>query len=254
MDKGHIIMIGVLNAYLIDEVQFPDQKEYAPICRDFLQQNFPKENIFFYDIVKGVWPKTPQECRAWIITGSAKSAYDSDPWILQLKEFIKESHQSNVPIVGICFGHQILAETLGGKVERSPKGWGLGVRSFDIITPTTTAGSSLKSFQPPEWMTPSITRASLLFSHQDQVTQLPEEAQVLAGDDFCPIQMFQLGHHILGMQGHPEFTADFSNKRLEATRDKLNAKVYQTAKESLDQDTDAEVFGRWISEFLKNHL
>jgi GMP synthase-like glutamine amidotransferase len=229
-------MIGILNAYHFDPTPGNYQEEYTKLILDFAKRAFPGQPVKNYDIALGNWPARNDECEVWIITGSAKAAYDSDPWIGQLKKFIVELHQNKRKLIGICFGHQVIASALGGEVIKSPKGWGVGVKSFNVLSPQA-------------WMKPALKQVNLLFSHQDQVSKMPKEAKLLAEDSFCHFQMYQIGEHILSMQGHPEFSVEFAKSRLESRKEKVAPEVFQTALQSFGNPKDDSIIAQWIRNF-----
>ena len=131
----------------------------------------------------------------FIITGSKYSVYDDFNWINELKGFIKSIVSHNKPILGICFGHQILAECLGGKVEHNKLGWELGSYSINL----TESGLNHKLFS-------GINNQDIVYeSHQDIVINLPANATLLADTDKS-IQSFQYNDNVYGVQFHPEFS------------------------------------------------
>jgi GMP synthase-like glutamine amidotransferase len=229
-------MVGVLNAYRFDPSPTSYQMEYGTICMDYLKRTFPGQKISSYDIALGKFPESIDECNLWIITGSSKGAYEAEPWIQRLGEFVRESHRIKRKMIGICFGHQLIAHFLGGKTEKSNKGWGVGVRTFNII-------------KTKPWMTPELKQVSLLFSHQDQVVELPTGAELLGTEEFCPNQMYSIGNHIFCLQGHPEFTPAFSRARLDSRIALIGKEVYDKAIQSLTQKTNAEEVGQWLKNF-----
>lgn len=243
-------MIGILNAYHFDFTPNNYQELYNENLNDFLKKTFQGEHIRHYKIAKKntpqensniEWPISYDECTVWIITGSSKGVYDNDPWLIRLSQWIQNLHVRKKKLIGICFGHQIIAQALGGKVEKSTKGWGVGIKPFQVL-----------HHQP--WMNPQQTNLSLIFSHQDQVITLPSEAKLLASDEFCPNQMFQIGNHILTMQGHPEYTVEFAKNRLLARKDRIDPATYNKALSSLSQPSqlcDDKILSSWIREFAK---
>lgn len=231
-------MIGILNVYFFDRTINNPKGIYNQLIHDFAKKTFPGEEICDYEIAFGQWPKSIDECRAWIITGSAKGVYDKDEWIAQLKKFIKELHQNKKKLFGICFGHQIIADALGGRVEKSEKGWGLGVKDFRLI-------------KEQSWMKPAKNEISLLFSHQDQVIEIPQEAVLLATNDFCPNQMFQIGSHILTVQGHPEYNAEYCKEKLNKHHGAISEEVFQEALKSFEKTPDNEILSDWFREFAE---
>jgi GMP synthase-like glutamine amidotransferase len=191
-----------------------------------------------YDVAGGQFPYSIDACDAYLITGSPKGVYDADEWIAELAAFIRDAYQTGKKLVGICFGHQILAHALGGHSERSEKGWGLGLKTFDI--------SEQKS-----WMAAGISRCSLYFVHQDQVVRLPPGAELLGGNAFCPNLFFTIDDRVLGIQGHPEFSVAMMQDVLEARKNILGKQVYQATMRSMDNSTpDNQLMAQWVANFL----
>ncbi|MCB0392716.1 MAG: hypothetical protein KDD58_15610 [Bdellovibrionales bacterium] len=228
--------IGILNAYHFDKTPGVYQEKYMPMLFNFLNEYWPEAIATEYKVAQNNFPQSEHEQQLWLITGSPLSAYDNIAWINQLKEFIVNANSSKSKLIGLCFGHQIIAEALGGKVEKSQQGWGVGVRNFQII-------------KNKPWMTPQLTQCSLLFSHQDQVINLPHNAELLATDEFCPNQMYSIDRHIFCMQGHPEFTADYAKERLDTRVEKVGSDRYKLACSSLGQTTQSKEIWTWIKNF-----
>lgn len=140
-------------------------------------------------------------------------------------------------LIGICFGHQLIAKALGGKVIKSPKGWGVGMSQNQI-------------YQLKEWMRPSLNCFNLLVSHQDQVIELPTGAEILAGSDFCPNYMMQIGS-FFSVQGHPEFTKSYSRDLMVSREDSVNEIEFAKGMKSLELHEDDTIIAQWIVNFLK---
>lgn len=132
-------------------------------------------------------PESPEAADGWLITGSRHGAYEDHPWIAPLEEFIRAVHAARVPMVGICFGHQIIAQALGGKVEKFPGGWAVGPQDYDFQGRKVTLNA---------W-------------HQDQVTRAPEGARQVGSSPFCANAALAYGDTIWTVQPHPEFRDDF---------------------------------------------
>lgn len=191
-----------------------------------------------FNVAQGEFPDTVDSCDAYLITGSPRGVYDTDPWIADLMHFIRDSYEAGKKLVGICFGHQILAHALGGHTEKSAKGWGLGRKQFAVTT------------QKP-WMTKPPGSYELYFVHQDQVLQLPAAAERLAGNDFCPNAMFVMANQVLGVQGHPEFTEPIMQDILAEKDDTISPEILTQAVDSLQMGTpDNDVFAQWLVNFL----
>jgi len=231
--------IGLLNAYICDPDPDSYQYTYAPMFQQFFSEQVSATwSLREYRITQGEWPETIDECDGWIICGSPKSVYDKDSWIAELMAFTKKCHQHKKPLLGICFGHQLIAQALGGKTGKSAKGWGVGVRGFEILA-------------SKPWMTEAKAQCHLLFSHQDQVEKLPQDAILLASDPFCPHQIFSIGNHILAIQGHPEFTPAYMHDRLEERKEIIGDTAYNRALKSLKKPTDSPLLGLWIEHFFR---
>ena len=151
-------------------------------------------NIRFTDFnaYKGELPNTVDQCDVWLINGSPAGAYEDIDWVHQLSGFIEQLQTAKKPTFGICFGHQLMAQALGGKVERSNKGWGICISHNSVVA-------------AKQYMQPRAKGIDVMAFHQDQVVQLPEGSEVLASSDFCPNYMVQYNNHMLSIQGHPEF-------------------------------------------------
>lgn len=230
-------VIGILNAYHFDMTPGSYQEKYEPMILDYFNNIMPDSQFKTFQVAQNKFPTSTDECDAWIITGSPASAYDNEHWVKRLIEFTKDCHSKKSRVLGICFGHQLIAKALGGKVENSDKGWGIGVRSFDII-------------QKAPWMHGEDQNCSILFSHQDQVTELPPGAINLGTEPFCPIQMFSIGDHIFSLQGHPEFTKEYAKERYSTRKEAIGLGVYLEAMESMDDEISEIALATWIKEFL----
>ncbi|MDF1854754.1 type 1 glutamine amidotransferase [Pseudooceanicola sp.] len=138
-----------------------------------------------YDVEGGVIPGDPQDCDGWLITGSKHGAYEDHPWIPPLEDFIRAVKAADVPLIGVCFGHQIIAQALGGKVEKYARGWSVGRKLYDFGGQTIPLNA---------W-------------HQDQVTEVPEGGQVVASSEFCANAAIAYGDKIFTLQPHPEYNA-----------------------------------------------
>jgi GMP synthase-like glutamine amidotransferase len=154
-----------------------------------------------------------------------------------LAEFVRELDRRRKKLVGICFGHQLVAHALGGKVEKTEKGWGMGLHTHQFVT-------------APHWHDQADMDLDILVSHQDQVIVAPQQASVLAGSEFCENAVCQIGDHILTFQGHPEFVPGYSREIMAFRRELIGEEVYAGGIASLDGNHEGERVARWILNFL----
>jgi len=218
--------------------------DYREMFTTLFNRHAPQISLRPFDVCNGEFPPSLDACDAYLATGSRFSAYDDVEWIHALKNFVRRLYEAKKPFVGVCFGHQIMAEALGGKVSRAEAGWGVGVHGVEIINPEWP--------EPPElWMRPEQSSCGLQYMHQDQVERLPDDAVALGRSDHCPVAMFRVGDSMLGIQAHPEFPKAYSEALLLDRVERIGAERVKTALASLDQPTDESVVAKWIVEFLR---
>lgn len=212
--------------------------DYREMFAALLARYAPQLELQPFDVCNGAFPAALDACDAYLTTGSRFSVYDDVDWIRTLKDFVRQLRAADKPFVGVCFGQQMLAEALGGRVAKSAAGWGAGVLEVEI----TRAES---------WMKPPQSACRLQFMHQDQVEQLPEEGVLLGSAAHCPNALFRVGRKMLGIQAHPEFTPDYVAALLRDRVERIGATRTAAAQASLRQTTDEEIITKWIAEFLK---
>ena len=199
---------------------------------------YPDVEIVPYDAINGELPVDLHECDAWMATGSRYSVNDDYQWIRDLEDFVRRVAASAVPLVGICFGHQLIASALGGSVVESERGWGVGVKEVEIVTGL-------------DWVDPGIESYRVLNSHADQVDVLPPGARVLGWNEHCPVSMMGVGDTILGIQGHPEMDPAFTEALI---RDRLGSNIPEetavAALESFEHDPDTKMLADWMLRFI----
>ncbi|KTD10740.1 glutamine amidotransferase, class I [Legionella gratiana] len=229
--------IGILECDQVDTDLIAAHGTYSEMYKKLLHQAAPNLNFTVYDVRNDALPISMDAADAYLITGSRHGVNDNLSWIHSLEEFIRCLHAARKKVIGICFGHQLIAKALGGKVVKSTKGWGIGM-SINKIT------------QHKPWMFPPLEEFNLIMSHQDQVIEIPSEAEVLATSEFCPFYMLQIGDNFFTVQGHPEFSKIYFQSLIEARKQKFDQKLYEQGLKSLQLRCDDGVFARWVVNFL----
>lgn len=189
-----------------------------------------------YDLQLGQEPRELNECDGYVTTGSKASVYDDEPWIHRFAALTQRIHAAGVPYLGVCFGHQMMGHALGGRVAKSPNGWGVGVHTFAI--------SKHKS-----WMQPETASINVLMSCQDQVLDLPPGAEVLGGNHHCPVGIFRVGR-MLGIQGHPEFTPAYAEALLRLRRERIGAGGVDEALATLSHPRSTDLLAHWATNYF----
>ena len=231
------LRLGILQCDSVRPEFQPEFDDYPDMFRRLLTTAAVRPGFRVYDLTAGTFPASVGECDAWLFTGSKWSVYDPDQWIRDAHELARTLHEAQRPTIGICFGHQLIARSLGGRVEKAAAGWGVGVHTTEIL-------------RHEPWMRPARASLSLLVSHQDQVVEPPAGAEHLAGHAFCPYDMFRIGDHILTLQGHPEFEPGYSRATMDMRRERLGEETYRAGVASLDTAIDPGVAAAWIHSFI----
>ncbi len=230
--------LGILDCDELSEAVRDDYVCYGTMFRDLLAPWSGGINFVRYSIVDHEFPSSAGDCDAYLITGSKTGVYDDVPWLPRLREFINSAYDLGERLIGICFGHQLIADTLGGKAEKSSKGWGIG--NYTVSKNTTDT-----------FLTSMPENLRLLYSHQDQVTKLPTGAVDLYGNEFCPHAAYILPGKVLAFQGHPEFTRDYCRRLMMTRRDRYPPECYDRAMASLDDPLDDQLVACLIIDFIK---
>jgi GMP synthase-like glutamine amidotransferase len=230
--------LGILQCDSVRPDLQPQFGDYPDMFRNLLCQAEPDTTFQIYDLTVGDFPTSLDACEGWLFTGSKWSVYDQEDWITQAHALAARLYEHGKPTVGICFGNQLMARALGGRVDKAPQGWGVGVRQAQILLQR-------------EWMDPWVSELALLVSHQDQVMTLPADAVRIAGHEFCPNDIVQIGEHVLTFQGHPEFSKGYTRALMEKRQETLGTATYQQGITSLTRNTDEARAERWIFRFLR---
>lgn len=203
--------------------------------RNALAPHLPDARWTVVSAVKDDLPD-PGDFDAYLITGGKYSVFEDLDWQDRLFEFIRVLNARKIKMIGICYGHQAIAHALGGTVERSPKGWGVGLMPVTVTRDTGFA-------QPANGVL-------LHAMHQDQVAKAPAGADIFLSSDFCPISGFTIGEHFLAIQQHPDFNPDINRDLILKRIDRIGSATADPALASCNGPDDTEVSVAWMAKFL----
>ena len=181
----------------------------------------------------------PETLEGIVITGSPAGVYEDHAWLPPLREFVRAAYAAGTPMLGICFGHQIMADALGGDVRKSEKGWGMGRHSYQVT-------------KKPSFMADAPDTLAVACSHQDQVIEPPAEAEVILASEFAPhAGLLYRSGRALSFQPHPEFEDDYAQALVELRRGRAPDAVIETALASFASASDSSKLRGYIARFFK---
>ncbi len=236
------MLLGLLLCDTVDEPHLTRTGGYPQMFLHFMRESGEDVEMRSYDVCSGEYPATPDECDAYLVTGSRHGVYDNIEWIGALCEYVRQLHAGRKPLIGICFGHQLIAQALGGRAGKSAKGWGLGVHRIGVV------GSR-------PWMERApADEIALSVCHQDQVSELPPGAEPFLSTEFCPYSGYTVGDSVICVQGHPEFDREFTHYLIDKRGAELGDEQRNELHASVGQDTDSLTVAHWICGFVRQAI
>lgn len=210
-----------------------DQARFGDLLADWLRRGLPEAELSVLNIVDGAPLPEPDSYDGYVISGSEQGVYDSPHWMDALRAFLPKVKEGGIPMFGVCFGHQILADVFGGKAEKvSDKA--VGVRKFELNGQVQTGHV---------W-------------HGDQVTKVPPGATVIGSADYCPVAALAYDFPAMSVQFHPEYPPDYVSTFIERSKgDVLDEAAAEAAVEAFNNsDVSPDLFARQAAEFFREHL
>lgn len=220
--------IGILIAGHVPEEMIAKHGDYDSVFARLLKDD--RLEFVSYNVVDGEFPKSLDEVDGWLVTGSKYGAYEGHDWIPPLEQLIRDIKAKGQPLIGVCFGHQVIAQALGGKVEKFNGGWVAGPNRYSR---SDTGGSH-----------------NTLAWHQDQVVEKPAEAEVIGSSPTCENAVLRYGDKIITYQAHPEFTEEFIKDLMAARPGLLPEEVADNVASTQQSEVDRQM----LAEEMKAHF
>ena len=273
--------IGILKTDAVRPEWVPAFGEYPDMFERLVRGADSSARFTTWDVEAGIHPSEGEidSVDGFIITGSKSSVYDDKSWIRDLEGLIQTLHAKRKKMVGICFGHQIIAKALGGLVSKSEKGWGVGINVYDLTdlpfepadeagmnkadTKRTTDSAQTHILEPQtlehKTLEPQTLEhkplehktLKLVASHQDQVEALPPGARTIATNAHCENAGFVMGDHIFTLQGHPEFIPDYAEVIMALRYDMIGAGRVAEGRASLEHHQhEGSRVAEWMGDFF----
>lgn len=230
--------ICVLDNDVLDPEAAPIYRSYGAMFVRLLGEAGADWSFELFNTTQGQYPASFDGFDAVLLTGSQADAFAPTPWVLELRQRVTLLLQAKKKLVGVCFGHQLIALCLGAPVGRAAQGWGAGRMRYQWHAPAMAQAQGR-------------TEIALLASHQDQVLALPEGATLLASSAFCPVAAFAVGQQVFCVQPHPEFIEDYSAHLLNKRREQLGEEHYTASINSLALGHDGLHMARMIVAFME---
>lgn len=228
--------ITIIEAGLVPQKHRERHGSFADMFERMIRAEDPTAPVEVVSIPNDDALPDPSKLEAVLITGAAAGVYDGLDWIAPLEDFVRKAYANRTPMVGVCFGHQLIAQALGGTVRKSEKGWGIGRHVYHVL---------------PENGVIDGETIAIACSHQDQVIEAPSDALTILSSDFTPhAGLLYANGTTLTVQPHPEFDVGFAQVCCELREGKAPDDVVATARASLARPMDGAKLGGAITRFL----
>jgi GMP synthase-like glutamine amidotransferase len=234
MSTSPLLRVAVIETGEVPEDLVDTHGDYVQQVAAWLAPALPEATFVGLRVVRGQPLGLVEEHDAYVITGSKHGVYDSLSWIPKLEAFVRQCGDKKIPVFGICFGHQLLAQAYGAPVGKADRGWGIGRQTY--------VGTGF------------LTPHECYVFHQDQVLEVPHNAVALGGNDFCPLGALRYDIPALSVQFHPEFEPGFLRDLLDTRGATMDANIIRSARESMTSEPDSRPIARWAAQFIRESV
>jgi len=236
--------LGILATGTTPDELLSQYGSYASMVKQLFAEAGYTFSYEVFDVRDDMFPTDTGTFDGWVITGSKFNTCENRPWMVRLRQLIVEISTTGKPMIGICFGHQIIAEALGGSVGINSAGWGTGLHQYQVVNHADLIPAATHAF-------------TLCAMHHYQVTEKPERATVLASSDFCPNAALLYDCNMLSFQAHPEFTVGYERELIELREgEPIPVDAANAGLASMDESgarTEATEVVHWMASFLQRH-
>ena len=215
-----------------------DYSSFGSLFIDLFERVGAQWTTDIFNTQRGEYPASFDDYDAVLLTGSRADSFSEEAWVVELRRQVTQLLEARKKMVGVCFGHQLIALCLGAPVGRAPQGWGAGRMTYDWHRDDLPHCADRSTI-------------ALLASHQDQVHALPPGATLVASSDFCPVAAFTVDDTVFCIQPHPEFDAGLSAYLINKRRDLLGADHHRSSLDSLANGHEGEHIARMLVAFLE---
>ncbi len=229
----------ILNNDTLDPTAASTFMSYGVMAEKLLRKAGAQDwNVEIFNTMEQQYPDSFDRFDAVLLTGSKFDSFSSEPWVVELRRRVRTLLAQKKKLLGICFGHQLIAYCMGAKVGRSDKGWGTGRMRYQWVEPDFPAANGR-------------TEIALLASHQDQVLELPAGTRLIATSEFCPVAGYAKGEEVFCVQAHPEFVPAYSEHIIGRRRGSWADDTVDKALESLKLGHEGDAVARMMVAFVQ---